>query len=127
MGAPDLSGKDHPAVDLRPRCERLLKEAKDWEAAAVALDVILGHGVHPDPAGELARAVEEAKQITDRGGGHLSVVASIVGTSKDPQNLPLQREKLEKAGVIIMPSNAQASRMAALIATAGDAWKKLRY
>ena len=126
MGAPDLSGKNHPAIDLRPRCERLLKEAKCWDAAVVALDVILGHGAHPDPAGELARAVEEAKQITDRGGGHLSIVASIVGTSKDPQNLSLQREKLEKAGVIIMPSNAQASRMAALIATAGDAWKKLK-
>jgi len=126
MGAPDLSGKNHPAIDLRPRCERLLKEAKCWDAAVVALDVILGHGAHPDPAGELARAVEEAKQITDRGGGHLSVVASIVGTSKDPQNLSLQREKLEKAGVIIMPSNAQASRMAALIATTGDAWKKLK-
>ncbi len=127
MGAPDLSGKNHPAIDLRPRCERLLKEAKCWEAAVVALDVILGHGAHPDPAGEMARAVEKAKQITDRGGGHLSVVASIVGTSKDPQNLPLQREKLEKASVIIMPSNAQASRMAALIATSGDAWKKLKY
>ena len=126
MGAPDLSGKNHPAIDLRPRCERLLKEAKDWEAAAVALDVILGHGAHPDPAGELARAVEKSKQITDRGGGHLSVVASIVGTSKDPQNLSLQREKLEKAGVIIMPSNAQASRMAALIATSGDVWKKFK-
>jgi hypothetical protein len=70
--------------------------------------------------------VEEAKQTTDRGGGHLSVVAAIVGTSKDPQNLSLQREKLENAGVIIMPSNAQASRMAALIATTGDAWKKLK-
>jgi FdrA protein len=126
MGAPDLSGKNNPVTDLRPRCERLLKEAKDWEAAAVALDVILGHGAHPDPAGELARAVEEAKRTTDRGGGHLSVVASIVGTSKDPQNLSLQREKLEKAGVIVMPSNAQASRMAALIATAGDVWKKLK-
>jgi succinyl-CoA synthetase alpha subunit len=126
MGAPDLSGKDHPAIDLRPRCERLLKEAKCWDAAVVALDVILGHGAHPDPAGGLARAVEEAKQIADRGGGHLSVVAAIVGTSKDPQNLSLQREKLENAGVIIMPSNAQASRMAALIATTGDAWKKLK-
>jgi len=126
MGAPDLSGKNHSAIDLRPRCERLLKEAKCWDAAVVALDVILGHGAHPDPAGELAQAVEKAKQITDRGGGHLSVVASIVGTSKDPQNLSLQREKLEKVGVIIMPSNAQASRMAALIATTGDAWKKLK-
>jgi hypothetical protein len=88
--------------------------------------VVLGHGAHPDPAGELARAVEEAKQIVNRSGGYLSVVASVVGTSRDPQNLSLQREKLEKVGAVVMPSNAQASRMAALIATAGDAWKKLK-
>jgi len=125
MGVSDLSGGNHPAVDLRPRCERLLKEAKDWEAAVVVLDVVLGHGAHPNPAEELARVVGKAKQIADRGGGYLSVVASIVGTSRDPQNLPLQYEKLEKAGIIVMQSNAQASRMAALIATYEDVWKKM--
>jgi FdrA protein len=126
MGSPTLSGKEHPAIDLRPRCERLLKEAKDWEMAVAVLDVVLGHGAHPDPGEELARAVEKAKQTADRSGGYLSVVASIVGTPKDPQNSSLQREKLEKAGIVIMPSNAQASRMAALIATCGDVWKKLK-
>jgi len=119
LGARELSGGRHPAVDLRPRRERLLKEAKDWEAAVVMLDVILGHGAHPDPAGELARAVQEAKRTADRGGGYLSVVASVTGTRRDPQDLEAQRKKLEEAGVVVMPSNAQAARMAALIARKG--------
>ncbi len=124
LGAPDLSGGRHPAVDLGPRCERLLKEAKDWETAVIMLDVVLGHGAHPDPAEELARAVDEAKRITDRGGGYLSVVASVCGTPRDPQGLPKQRKELERAGVIVMPSNAQAARMAALIATKGKREKR---
>lgn len=45
-----------------------MKEAKDWEVAVVMLDVILGHGAHPDPASELVQTVDEAKRITDRGG-----------------------------------------------------------
>lgn len=49
----------------------------------------------------------------------------MVGTPKDPQSLDAQREKLERAGVAVMPSNAQAARMAALTATKGRVWKKL--
>lgn len=124
LGTPELSGGKHPAVDLGPRCERLLKEARDWEAAVVLLDVVLGNGAHLDPAGELARAVEEAKRVADRSGGYLSVVASIIGTTQDPQNLAAQREILERAGVVVQRSNAQAARMAALIATEGRPRKK---
>lgn len=125
FGAVELSGGRHPSVDLVPRCERFLKEARDWEAGVVVLDVVLGHGAHPDPAGELVRAVEEAKRTTDRGGGYLSVIASFVGTPRDPQRLEVQHKKFEKSGAIIMPSNAQAARMAALVATRGKAWSKL--
>lgn len=123
LGAPDLSGGTHPAVDLGPRCERLVKEARDWEAAVILLDVVLGNGAHPDPAGELARAVEEARRVADRSGGYLSVVASIIGTDQDPQSLAAQREVLERAGVVVLRSNAQAARMAAFIAMEGKAWK----
>ena len=116
----------HPIVDLKPRCDRILREARDWEVAVVVLDVVLGQGAHPDPAGKLAKAVEEAKRLTDREGGYLSVVASITGAPRDPQGLVAQREELEKAGVVVMPSNAQAARIAALVATKGKVWKKLK-
>jgi len=118
-------GAPHPIIDLNLRCKRILKEARDWEVATLLFDVVLGQGAHPDPAYELTKAVEEAKSITDREGGYLSVVASVIGTSRDPQNLSVQCKKLEKAGIIVMPSNAQAARMAALIATHGDVWKKM--
>lgn len=123
MGAPDLSGETHPAVELRPRCERILREAKDWEVGVVLLDVVLGHGAHPNPAKEIVRAVGEAKQIMEQSGGYLSVVASVVGTDLDPQNLSVQREVLEKAGVLVTRSNAQAAGMATLISIKGKAWK----
>jgi hypothetical protein len=47
------------------------------------------------------------------------VVASIVGTNRDPQNLEAQRKKLERVGVAVVLSNAQAARIAALIAKRG--------
>jgi len=125
FGAAELARGRPPVVDLGPRCERMLKEARNWETAVIVLDVVLGQGAHPDPAGELAEAIAEAKKTAERGGGYLSVVASVVGTPKDSQGLGAQREKLERAGVVVMPSNAQAARMAALTATKGRVWKKL--
>ncbi len=123
--AAELTRGRHPVADQGPRCERMLKEARNWETAVVVLDVVLGQGAHPDPAGELANAITEAKKTAERGGGCLSVVASVVGTSKDPQSLDAQREKLERAGVVVMPSNAQAARMATLTATKERVWKNL--
>ncbi len=126
FGAAELARGRHPVADQGPRCERMLKEARDWETAVVVLDVVLGQGAHPDPAGELAKAITGAKKTAERGGGYLSVVASVVGTSKDPQGLDAQREKLKRAGVVVMPSNAQAARVGAVIASKGRAWKRLR-
>ncbi len=126
FGAAELARGRHPVADQGPRCERMLKEARDWETAVVVLDVVLGQGAHPDPAGELVKSVEGAKRITDQKGGYLSVVASVTGTPRDPQGLVAQREKLEKAGVVVMPSNAQAAQIAALVATKGRVWRKLK-
>jgi FdrA protein len=43
------------------------------------------------------------------------VVASICGTDYDPQGYDNQKEKLEKAGVIVMENNGMAARMAAAV------------
>ncbi len=123
FGGDDLSEGQHPGVSLVSRCNRILNEAKNWETAVVVLDVLLGHGAHKDPSGELAIAVKEAKDVTKRMGGHLSVVASVVGTDSDPQGLKKQREQLERAGVLVMSSNAQAARLATAIATGGKTRK----
>jgi hypothetical protein len=46
------------------------------------------------------------------------VVASVCGTRADPQGLADQESKLAREGVLLAPSNAQAARLAALIAGA---------
>ena len=126
MGTEEFTrGVPHPMIDFRIRRERLLREAKHWDVAVILLDFVLGHGANPDPAGELVGAIAEAKETMKKSGGYLSVIASICGTLGDPQGLELQQEKLEKAGVVVMSSNAQAARVAALVATKGKAWKRL--
>jgi succinyl-CoA synthetase alpha subunit len=120
-----VRGVPHPMIDFRFRRERMIKEAKDPETAVILLDVVLGVGANPDPAGELVVAIKEAKETAEKDGRYLPVVASVCGTAGDPQGLAAQQKKLGEAGVVVMPSNAQAVRMAALIATRGEAWGKL--
>ena len=43
------------------------------------------------------------------------MISSVCGTEEDPQNLIEQERKLKEEGVIVMPSNAQAVRLAAAI------------
>ncbi len=50
-------------IDNDLRIRRLLQEAQDPEVAVIMLDVVLGYGAHPDPASELAPAVQKARQI----------------------------------------------------------------
>lgn len=122
IGADEFTvGRPHPMIDLSLRKLRLLKEAKDPETAVIMLDIVLGYGAHQDPAGGLAPTIAEAKSIAQKEGRYLSVVASVCGTLGDPQNLEVQKKKLKEVGVIVMPSNAQAARIAALIAIRGQA------
>ena len=115
------AGRLHPMMDYTLRKMRILREAKDPETAVILADIVLGIGSNPDPAAELVPTVAEAKGLAQRGGRSLPIVASAIGTPDDPQDLTRQRKELENAGVIVMESNAQAARIAALIATRGAA------
>jgi FdrA protein len=88
----------------------------DPRAAVLLLDVVLGHGAAPDPAGDVAPAIEAARGAARRAGRSLAVVARVVGTDGDPQGLAAQVNRLERAGAWVLPSNAQAARAAAGIA-----------
>ncbi len=58
----------------------------------------------------------EAKRSMEEKGGYLPVIASICGTENDPQDLIESQRRLEEiGGVIVMPSNAQAVRLAGRI------------
>lgn len=104
-------GMPHPMIDTRLRVERLKKEARDETVAAIVLDCVLGYGCNEDPAGALASAVDEARTLA--GGRHITFMASICGTDRDPQKRFQQAETLRKAGVIVLDCNAQCARLAA--------------
>jgi FdrA protein len=92
--------------DLRIR--RLQQEAEDPEVAIILIDLVLGHGAHPDPASELAPAVIKARDTAAEAGRHLEVVAILVGTDEDPQDLDSQFEQLRDAGAKVGFSNDAA-------------------
>ncbi|HEX8218253.1 MAG TPA: acyl-CoA synthetase FdrA [Chloroflexia bacterium] len=109
-------GRPHPMIDFSTRSQRILQEAADPEVAVLLLDVVLGFGAHPDPAGALASALRRARDIAANDRRTLPVVAHICGTEGDPQGLEKQRQTLLQAGAIIAPSNAAAAMLAAGIA-----------
>lgn len=106
------AGRPHPMIDPSTRDERLTAEMADPETAVILCDVVLGYGVHPDPAGDLAAAVRRARAVSGR---HVTVVASVCGTDADPQNLARQEAVLRAEDVLVLPSNAYAAEVAGAI------------
>lgn len=104
-------GRPHPMIDPEARVELLRQEGADPNAAVILLDVVLGHGSHADPAGELAPVCAEVMQ----GGEGPQVVAYVLGTEGDPQGFEGQRAKLRDAGCVVTETAARASRAAAAI------------
>ncbi len=102
-------GRAHPMIDPSLRLERLAAEALDPECGVLLLDLVLGHGAHPDPAPELAAAIGAARASAGR---ELPVVVSLTGTSGDPQGLERSADLLQEAGASVYLSNAQATRHA---------------
>jgi FdrA protein len=109
-------GRPHPMIDGTIRREWIAREAADPSTAVLLLDAVLGYGAHPDPAGDIAPALERARAVAAAGGRRLAIVASVCGTDADPQGRAGQVEALVRRGVLVMPSNAQAARLAARIA-----------
>jgi FdrA protein len=104
-------GRPHPMIDPAARTEIMRAEAFGDDIAAVLLDVVLGYGSHPDPAGEIA---ETCAEITK---GGAAVIAHVLGARADRQGLGRQRRTLRDAGAIVTASAAQAARVAAAVAT----------
>jgi FdrA protein len=109
------SGRPHPMIDPTLRIDRLRHEAEDPEVAVLLLDVVLGYGAHPDPAGALALVIRAARAGRRAKGGELAVIASVVGTDEDPQGYGKQRAILEEAGARVADSNAEAALLAAAL------------
>jgi FdrA protein len=103
LGEPEYTqGRPHPMVDLELR-RRMLREER---AGCILLDVVLGHGAHADPAGELAETLSALS---------CPVIAHVCGTKEDPQDAERQEAALREAGVHVAPTNAAAARLAARV------------
>src|SRR5690349_14721447 len=106
-------------IDPAARREIMREQAFGDDVAVVLLDVVLGYGSHPDPAGEIAGICAEIV------GAGAAVVAHVLGTDADPQGFirqhralpgePLQCAMLADAGVIVTATAARVAYAAAAI------------
>jgi FdrA protein len=101
-------GRAHPMIDPGLRNEHLVRAGADRSVGVIVLDVVLGHGAHPDPAAALAPLIEDALDRRD----DLTIVASVCGTDSDPQGLGDQRSALGSAGALVTGNAAHAGRLA---------------
>jgi FdrA protein len=107
------AGRPHPMIDPAAVGDRLAAEAP--AAGVVLLDVVLGHGAHPDPAAVLAPAIAGAR---DAGA---AVVVALVGAAGDPQGLDRQALALTAAGAAVHRSVARAAALASALAAGAPA------
>jgi FdrA protein len=105
------AGRPHPMIDPAARIDLLRAQTSEPGVAVVLLDVVLGYGSHPDPAGALAPVCAEVM----RDGGP-QIVAYCLGTDADPQGLQAQRQALRNVGCIVTETAARAALAAGAIA-----------
>ena len=100
-------GRAHPMIDPTLRLEAIAALAASDEPAVLLLDVVLGYGADPDPAGALVPALTAARATRQ-----LPVVVALVGTEGDPQGWSRQADALAAAGAAVFASNSAATRYA---------------
>jgi FdrA protein len=106
LGADEFTrGRPHPMIEPAVRDRPLADALADPAVGVILLDIVLGYGGHPDPAGHLANV------LSGRDRGPL-LLASVTGTDGDPQVRSAQVQKLTEAGVTVAESNAAAAELA---------------
>ena len=116
-----VEGRAHPMIDASRRRARIIEESADPSVAVLLLDFVLGAIASPTPVQDLLGAIARAREAAAARGGRLCVVASVCGTELDSQELAFQERLLADAGVVVLPSAAQAAAFA-LEATRLRAW-----
>lgn len=106
-------GRAHPMIDPTIRKLRIVEEASYDDVAVIVLDFVLGYGSNPDPVGSLIDEIKNAKLMADKAKRHLSIVAHVCGTRRDPQGYDQSLRRLKDAGVLVLPTNAFAAIAAA--------------
>ncbi len=113
MGADEFTvGKPHPMIDQTERTKRFLEEINDPKTAVILMDFILGWGSHEDPVSDMQEAFIKWNALNRK----IPIVSHVCGTELDPQDYNKSMSGLTSNGVYVMSTNAQAARLAALIA-----------
>ncbi len=112
-------GRPHPMIDPTLRKFRILEEARDPEVGVLLLDFVLGYGANPDPVGAVLDEIKQAKEIAQKNGHYLSIVAHVCGTKNDVQGYDQSISKLNSAGCIVMPTNSLAAIASAVVISRG--------
>ena len=120
LGADEYTqGRPHPMIDPSVRDDALRAALIDPEVAVILVDLVIGYGAHADPASHLAEIV------ANRPDSAPIIVASVTGTELDRQVRSAQVRRLEDAGIMVAPSNAQACEL--VLALAANDMKVSRY
>ena len=104
-------GRPHPMIDPAARLEQLAGVAQESDVAVILIDVVLGHGSHPDPASELAPSLSAIAHSENAP----VIVVYVCGTQGDPQGFDRQCQAFRDAGCIVAPTGARAALAAAAI------------
>ena len=113
FGADEFTrGQPHPMIQPGPRDRHLTATLADDGVGAVVLDIVLGRGVHADPAAGVIETVERADAPPP-------VVASVCGTDSDPQSRGEQVARLREVGVVVAPDTATAATVATEVVAEG--------
>lgn len=109
-------GRPHPMIDPSIRNNMVRAQGADPATAAILFDVVLGYGSHPNPAQELAQALQEASAQAKAQGRSLALIGHVCGTDGDPQNRAEQGTLLRAVGATVAASNIEAALLAAHLA-----------
>ncbi len=108
MGDLDFTAEaPHTVFDPTKRVQRFNQELHDPEVAVVAMDIILGPGVAPDPASCYVPMIMANPDVI--------YVAAVCGGEGDPQNKSVIKQMLANAGAIVADSNYESARLCAKI------------
>jgi hypothetical protein len=108
LGADEYTqGKPHPMIDPTVRDDAIIAALGNDKVAIILVDVVIGYGSHQDPAGHLADLLNEHGTKDSP-----AIIASVTGTKEDPQVRSIQMSKLTAAGIVVAPTNADASEWA---------------
>lgn len=97
----------HTVFDPAQRLQRFQQELNDPQVGLIAMDIILGPGVAPDPASCYLPLMEKRPDVT--------FVCAVCGGEGDPQNKKEIQHRLRAAGAIVANSNYESARLCARI------------